>query len=194
MEHAVPLVPPAGDPNLTMIRANLDGVPDVPFRSGYGIRTMQPGDNVHWTDIWRDADPSVNIPDDMFGREFGSDWAVIGERCLLITDRENRAVGTISAWLNPAFRGQEYGRIHWVAVRPLHQGKGLAKAALSFALRKLAQWHQRCYLVTQVTRLPAIKLYLDFGFAPDVCDEHAERLWCYLRRTLNHPALASVRS
>jgi len=191
-DAAVSPGPPPGDPNLTMIRPNLDDVPDQPFGSGYGVRPMKPGDAALWTDIWRDADPGLNVPDDLFIREFGSDWTVIGERCFLITASNDRAVGTISAWHNPAFRGQDYGRIHWVAIRPSHQGKGLAKPALAFALRTLAQWHQRCYLVTQVTRLPAIKLYLDFGFKPDVCDQRQERLWCYLRHRLKHPALATL--
>ncbi|MCY3024450.1 MAG: GNAT family N-acetyltransferase, partial [Planctomycetota bacterium] len=114
-------------------------------------------------------------------------------RCFLVVDSKERAVGTISAWSNPAYRGQDYGRIHWVALRPSHQHKGLARPALAFALRRLALWHTRCYLVTQVTRLPAIKLYLDFGFQPDLSDQRLERLWCYLRDRLKHPALATLR-
>jgi len=100
--------------------------------------------------------------------------------------------GTISAWLNPSFRGGEWGRIHWVALRPSHQGRGLAKPMLAFALRTLARWHRRAYLGTQVFRLRAVKIYLDAGFQPDLSDPAKQPLWRYLRDVLQHPGLSHV--
>ncbi|MCY3024680.1 MAG: hypothetical protein NTW87_37385, partial [Planctomycetota bacterium] len=82
--------PPPGDPNLTMLRPTLDGVPDLPFPAGYRVRAMKPGDASLWTDIWRDADPDQNVADDLFSREFGSDWRIIGARCFLVVDSKER--------------------------------------------------------------------------------------------------------
>jgi hypothetical protein len=63
-----------------MLRPHLDDIPDFAFPPGYGVRPMNPGDVGLWTDIWRDADPGQNVADDLFTREFGSDWDVIAER------------------------------------------------------------------------------------------------------------------
>jgi len=95
------------------------------------------------------------------------------------------------AWYH-TFRGEEYGLIHWVAVRRAHQGKGLGKAAVSFALDELAQWHDRVLLGTQTKRLPAIKLYLDFGFEPLLDLPGAVDKWRQVAAKLKHPALDNL--
>ena len=66
---------------------------------------------------------------------------------------------------------------HWVVIRKVWQGRGLAKAMLSFTLRKLAQWHDWCYLVSHWYRLPAIRLYKKFGFEPVLDDPALARSW-----------------
>jgi ribosomal protein S18 acetylase RimI-like enzyme len=82
--------------------------------------------------------------------------------------------------------------IHWVAVRPAYQGRGLAKAAVTHVMNSLAQWHQRARLRTSSGRLAAIKIYLDFGFLPDMTQKDAPRAWRIVRAALNHPALGAL--
>jgi hypothetical protein len=53
----------------------------------------------------------------------------------------------------------------------------------------MAQWHDRCFLGTQSKRLPAINLYLDFGFLPDMDEPGAIEGWREVRAQLKHPAL-----
>jgi GNAT superfamily N-acetyltransferase len=79
-----------------------------------------------------------------------------------------------------------------VAVRPAFQGRGLGRAALSHALNRLARWHERAYLDTSTARLPAIKMYLDFGFVPDLGPPGARDAWRAVRAALPHPALAAL--
>jgi ribosomal protein S18 acetylase RimI-like enzyme len=98
----------------------------------------------------------------------------------------------ISAWYSREFRGEDHGRIHWLAVRPAYRRRGLARAALSHAMNRLAEWHDRCWLDTQAHRLPAIRLYLDFGFRPDLEPEGALEAWRRIRAALDHPGLADV--
>jgi GNAT superfamily N-acetyltransferase len=99
------------------------------------------------------------------------------------------AVATISAWYDRHFKGEEWGRVHWVATRRAYQRRGLMRAGLSHTLRTLAQWHERAMLTTQTARLPAIKLYLDFGFVPDLSTDQDCAAWRSVRENLKHPAL-----
>lgn len=179
----------AGGTNVLMLRSNLDGITDVPFPEGYGIRPMAREDVGLWTDIQRDAEPYLKITDTLFEREFGDDWEAIQWRCYIVINPKGLGIGTISAWYNADFRGARYGRIHWVALRPSCQGLGLGKAALSYSLKQLAQWHDRCYLATSTERVPAIQLYLNFGFVPDLSPPNAPAVWRELATRLKHPAL-----
>ena len=186
---ALPVAPWPHDASFLMIRLNLQDIPDVPFPAGYGLRPMTVQDIGLWTDIQRDAEPHLRITDTTFLDEFGDDLAALPWRCFLVTDPAGRGIGTISAWYCRDFRGEDYGRIHWVCLRPSAQGKGLGKAAMSQVLRIMAQWHGRCFLQTSPERLAAIKLYLDFGFLPDFIPAGARASWEHVQSQLKHPAL-----
>lgn len=181
---------PAGD-EIHMIRPHLRDIPPVPFPAGYGVRPMNAAEGSLWVDIERDAEEYLTITDDMFDREFGKDLAAVPERCFLITSPDAAAVGTTSAWYH-THRDQQYGLIHWVAVRRAFQGRGLGKAAVAFALGKLAQWHDRAMLGTQTRRIPAIGLYLSLGFQPDLPDARAVERWRKVAAHIDHPALAEL--
>ena len=74
-------------------------------------------------------------------------------------------------------------------MKPACQGLGLGKAALSYSLKQLAQWHDRCYLATSTARISAINLYLNFGFVPDLSLPDAPTAWRELSTRLKHPKL-----
>ena len=63
---------------------------------------------------------------------------------------------------------------------------------MSHALRQMAQWHDKAFLGTGTNRLPAIKLYLNFGFAPDLDGEGAREAWREVKAALDHPVLNSM--
>jgi GNAT superfamily N-acetyltransferase len=98
-------------------------------------------------------------------------------------------VGTASAWYDRRYRDGTYGMVHWIAMRPSSQGKGLGKALLAFTMRTLAQWHDKCILGTQSKRIGAINLYLKFGFVPDVSDSDSAKAWRELSKSIKHPLL-----
>ena len=145
-----------------------------------------------WTDIVRDAEEYMTISDSLFDREFGADLQSVEQRCFFIVHEGDAAVGTISAWYNHDAGWQDYGLVHWVAVRPASQGIGLGKAGLSFTLNRMAQWHERAMLRTATQRLRAVRLYLDFGFLPDMEQEGAVEIWTEVHVELGHPALERV--
>jgi len=183
---------PAGLP-VVMVRPHMRDIPQAELPSGFGIRAMRRGEAGLWMDIQRDAEPYMELTEGLFERQFGDDPAAQKWRCFFIVTDRDVAVGTISAWYSRDFMGDDYGRIHWVATRPAYQRRGLGKAGLTYAMNRLAEWHDRCYLDTATARLPAIKMYLDYGFLPYVEAAGADVAWRRVRDQLDHPALRSMK-
>ncbi len=177
---------------LIMIRPHLRDIPQAELPPGFSIRAMRPGEAGVWTDIERDAEPYLTVGDDLFYQEFGSDLPATLRRCFFIVNEKGVAVATISAWYSRDFKGQDWGRVHWVATRPAYRRRGLAKAGLSYTLNRLAEWHERACLDTSTRRIPAIKMYLDFGFVPDLDQPNAREAWRQVREALDHPALEGL--
>jgi len=175
-----------------MIRTHLRDIPQVPFPEGFSIRPMRPGEGGLWEDIWRDAQEYAPFGVGLYESEFSADPQATGYRSYMIVDAKDVAVGTISAWYHRNYHGQEVGVIHWVAVRPAYQGRGMGRAAMSYALNQLARWHTCAMLNTQTKRLAAIKVYLDFGFRPDLEHEGALEAWRELKAKLDHPGLDEI--
>ncbi len=172
-----------------MIRPHLRDISQVPFPEGFSIRAMRLDEGALWTDIERDAEPHFPIDDEAFHSEFGNYLQMTQWRSFVVTDAKGAGVGVVSAWFAREFKGEDYGMIHWIAIRQAYQGLGLGKAALSFALNQLSQWHKRAFLGTQTKRLNAIKLYLDFGFEPDLDPPGARDVWREVAARLSHPLL-----
>ena len=142
-----------------------------------------------WTDIERDAEEWESIADDLFWEQFGADPEAIPQRCHLIVNAQGVPVGTTSAWYRREWRGQEWGLVHWVAVRRAYQGLGMGKAGVAYTLQQLAQWHERALLGTESKRLRAIKMYLDFGFLPVLDEPDVLDAWREVKAALRHPVL-----
>jgi GNAT superfamily N-acetyltransferase len=178
--------------SIHMIRPHLDDIPQMDFPTGFSIRPVQIAEGLIWTDIVLGAEQWLDLSNDLFAKEFGHDLQSVPQRCFFISDEKNTPIGTISSWYRQDYRKLDYGLIHWVYIRPSYQGKGLSKPALSFALQKLALWHERALLGTQAKRLPAINLYLNFGFVPDLTEPGAREDWHLLREQLQHPVLNAL--
>lgn len=188
----MPPAPPDLSSPVVMIRASLEDIPHRSLSDGFSLRPMEPGDGASWVEIWREVENPDAIPDDLFCREFGSDWQMVGKRCFLLVDSSGNPAGTISAWYDDAFHGSEcWGRIHWIAVKREYQGKGLAAGMMSAAMETLrGLGHDRCYLVTHGFRIRAIKLYLSFGFKPEIT-ESSLPIWRSVASTLEMPSLVN---
>ena len=177
--------------SLVMIRKNLDGVPAVPLPEGYSFREFQAED----APVWADIETSVGEFSDTekalkrFSEEFGPDVEEMTHRCLFLMTGEGQAVGTMTAWYSRSFLSGDYGRVHWVAVRPELQGRGLGKALLSRGLRLMARWHNKAYLTTQTTSWVAVRMYLAFDFIPFITKVEEEEGWTLLKKQFEHPAL-----
>ena len=180
---------------VVMVREDLTDLPVYSLPAGYRLRYYRDGED----HLWGKIEIAVASFDSMdkalayFESEFGPGRDRMEARCLYLEDPNGRAIGTSTAWYNDAFNGRDYGRIHWVAIRPEYQGRGLAKPLLAASLRRIADFHDRAYLTTQTNSARAINLYLDFGFVPIETSGRCAEGWTWLASVLDHPSLAAYR-
>lgn len=176
--------------NINMLRNHLEDIPKFVLPPGYGVKWYQPGDEQLWVDIHKEAEKYVETSFDVFKREFGDDANALKQRQCYLLDTNGQAIGTTTAWFNEDYYGQPYGRVHWVAIIPGMQGKGLSKSLMSIACQRLSDLgHDRAYLSTSTARIPAINLYLKFRFVPEIRNEDDIRAWRGLQEKLGKDLL-----
>lgn len=172
--------------DIRMIRENLDDIPHFNLPSGYSIRWYQPGDENSWDRIHVLADKYSKVTPDLHEKEFGSDTQMLAERQCFLVDNKDVLIGTATAWFGDHGK-HSIGRIHWVALVPTEQSKGLAKPLLTTVCKRLNNLgHSKAYLTTQTVRIPAINLYLKFGFVPSIISERDRQIWRRLQEHLKY--------
>lgn len=165
------------DPSITMIRESLDAIPQFDLPAPLSFRWYRPGDAEAWLDIHREADLHNDITPALYERSFGTDADELARRQCFMTDGEGRAIGTGTAWFGE-LEGERMGRVHWIAIRPEMQGRGLSRPLLSAVLTRMKELgHERAYLTTRSYRHAAISTYRSFGFRPYVRGETDAAAW-----------------
>jgi GNAT superfamily N-acetyltransferase len=168
-----------------MVRQSLENLSVLPVPEGFTLRWYEPGFEEHWLAIHLAAEKEIPITPELFIRRFGSDPAMLAARqCYLFSD-QGIPVGTVTGWLDSTFEGVPHARVHFLAVAPKWQGKGLAKVLMSSILQRIKELgHSRAYLATSSNRLHAIRLYLHFGFMPlaKIAEEQAR--WQQILRAI----------
>ena len=165
-----------------MVRPHLNDILEFSLPPGFSLRFYQAGDEENWFRIQSEADLHSDISRQLFVKDFGSNLDLLRERQFFLLDDKENPIGTATAWFNHNFEGASYGRIHWVAIIPLFQGRGLAKPLMSAVCQRLKELgHERAYLSTAIERLPAIKLYLRFGFLPLIRNHKETQAWEKIR-------------
>ena len=180
--------------HLTMELADVASVQAPGIPAGFGISRYRPGAETDWARIERAAG---EFPDEAkalahFGSEFGAHSAQMQERCLFLHGPDGIAIGTATAW-HGEHGGSVIGRLHWVAIVPAFQRRGLSKPLVAAALALMRRWHDRAYLTTQTTSWVAVKVYLDFGFTPVHDRPDSREAWTLMARVLGDPALGEAR-
>lgn len=144
-----------------MRRSHLDNWPQYALPNGFSIRAYQSGDARHWQSIHKRADKFNQFDETTFTTWFGNDEAVLRARQKFLIAPDGEVIGTATAW----FDDTATGRVHWVAIVPEYQGRGLSRPLLwviGQTLRELG--HSRAVLTTSNLRPVAISLYQKFGF------------------------------
>ena len=105
-------------------------------------------------------------------------------RMLFIQDENGEKIATGSAWWHYSSENH-YPQLHWIAVKPAHQQKGLGKAIAFEALRRLIEIEGDIEIIleTQTWSYRAIGIYLSAGFEivtdgsyPDCKNEYEKAL------------------
>ncbi|HVM49017.1 MAG TPA: GNAT family N-acetyltransferase [Candidatus Acidoferrum sp.] len=166
---------------ILMWRENLEDVPEFGVPAGFGLRWHCPGDEAAWLRIDRLANPGDGTPPDLFDRVFGADLGLLARRQCYLLDGHGEPVGTATAWFDDDFEGARVGRIHYVAVVPEYQGRGLSRPLMTAVCGRLRELGHCCaYLATATHRIRAINLYRRFGFKPLIRNEAEADAWAGL--------------
>lgn len=176
-----------------MVRPTLTDLPAVEMPEGFGLRPIRADEGEAWVEIIRASEQFFEVKDELWERQFGFDLPEALRRVFFVTDETGLAVATAAAWYGAEEWGREWGRVHWVAVRPSHQGRGLGRTVLVHSLQLLAErGHDRAYLATSTARIPALNLYLNTGFLPHVATEADRVAWRGVSEVIQHSSLATL--
>lgn len=106
-------------------------------------------------------------------------------RCCLVPDGlmltigpDGTPVAAASAEINTKALWPHNGTLGWVAADPAHRGRGLGKATVAAAMRRLLQYGFRTlWLSTDDWREPALAIYLKLGWQPLLADDDHRERW-----------------
>lgn len=174
IDHSVPYTA------VVMIRENPENVPDCRLPEGYRFAAFTPEDEENWVRLQAEV-THVESPEQgraIFREEFLQapegvpceacpGYADVVKRTVLVKDPAGNLAGVAALWTGNTF-GEVWQRVHWVAVHPDHQGKGIAKCMLARMLllcRELG-WDGPVYLTTQTKTYRAVRVYAQMGFRP----------------------------
>lgn len=140
--------------------------PSLP--EGFHFEFYQPGDELDWatieTAVLEFEKESQAV--DYFKKKFSPYSTELKQRMLFVVTSSGEKVGTCTAWWKEVPNGTRYPLVHWVAVKPGYQGRGLARAMMNYTLILLKKLESTspAYLHTQTWSHVAIRFYQQLGF------------------------------
>ena len=141
------------------------------------LRPFCEGEGPLWVEIQDSTGMYRSVSQHTFERDFGTSPSDREARIFFV-ERDRRTVATGAAWHPESGFSADWGRLHWIAVRPEFQragiGRGLTLALLE-QLRVLG--HSHAYLTTGSQNRAAIQLYRSVGFTPFLRSEEERQFW-----------------
>lgn len=161
--------------NISMLRPHLHDVPEPHPLQGCTLRPLKREDEPQLASLL-----SLVFEEAWDERRVASTLTRAADvRAVYGIVQHGELVATASSQVRPE-RDPAAGFIHWVATHPGHRSRGLAAALLVRLLEDFSARKYTCArLVTQPERIPAIKLYLSFGFIPryEVGGTDHQKIW-----------------
>lgn len=168
-------------PQLVMLRATLEDIPEPELPEDYSFRCFAEGDEVALEEVFRQCfDRGWNR--DRIVKTFIEHHLWSPQRMMVLCHGDS-ATGTATAWEGAKYPG--HAMLHYVAVLPEHAGKGLGFALVARTLQLMRSFGYRdAWLSTDDWRLPAIVVYLQLGFQPVFDHESHRDRWEIIRHKL----------
>ena len=171
---------------LRMVRHDLENLPMFQCPDNYHIRTYRKGDEAHWALIMDKAfvDRGRTVQD-TYDNVINQPNFDPNGFCFVV--HKNIPIGTACGW-NRSTDGKQVGYIDMLAVLPEHTGHKLGKWLTLFLLYYFRTQHATSVMLdTDDFRLPAIKNYLNLGFAPMYLRENHAQRWQNIFEELGSP-------
>ena len=161
---------------LRMVRPDLDNLPKLELPLGYGMRTYQKGDEVHWANIISDSFGGKQRTAEDTRNEITGQERFVPDGFYFAT-HDGTPVGTACAWRQTVDE-TEVGYVHMVGVASAHTGHKLGKWVSLAVLIYFREHGFRCAMLdTDDFRIPAIKTYLNLGFVPVYIEDGQPKRW-----------------
>ena len=115
-------------------------VPEPALPDGYAFRTYLPGDEKNWARITTIVDEfsCEQNAENAFRKQFMQDEDALRKRLSFVIAPDGNAIATSMAW-NFDENDRHFGRVHWICTDPAHQGKGIGRAIVAWAIRRIAR-------------------------------------------------------
>ncbi len=146
------------DGNLFMWCEKPDSSAFTAVPEGFGCIPFTPDRREEWISLqWARGKEDPAYLRNVYDNTYAPGESLFPKRWILLTD-QGKMVASCQLW--EAYPG--YETIHWLAVDPVYEGRGLGRAVLSAVLKGI---DGPVWLHTQPASYRALKLYTDFGFA-----------------------------
>ena len=151
--------------SILLVRRDLEGLPPPVPPPGFAVRTYREGDASVWTGIIGEAFPEFEWDEAKFEARFLQKPQFVQDRLFFVTrDPDDCPVGTAMAWVEDP-KALDSGCVHWVAVLPSHQRRGIGRFLTLKVLEKFkALGLPKAHLWTERYRDGAIRMYEQLGF------------------------------
>lgn len=174
IDHAVPYT------GVVMVRENAENIPAFVLPEGYRFAPFTPADEEKWIRLQAEVThvQSIEQGKKIFREEFLQapedipcedcpGYTDVVKRTVQVKDMQDNLAGVATLWIGDTF-GEVWQRVHWVAVHPAHQGKGLAKCMVARMLRLYTELgcESPIYLTSQTKSYRAVRIYRQMGFVP----------------------------
>jgi len=161
IDNSIPYIP------VVMRREPGLALPAWPLPEGFSYQMYQPGLEKDWARIEAAAGEFECEMEALlyYQKAFLPYSEELPRRCIFIKAPDGELVGTATAWWD--YNGQRrHPLVHFVAVKPNYQGKGLGKAITAEVIRLMdaVDGDSVFFLCTQTTSHKAIRIYERAGF------------------------------
>lgn len=142
-------------------------ISDSLLPKGFSFRFFEEGDEEHWARIETSVSEfdTESSAKNYFEKEYLLNIQELKRRCIFVLSPDGLPIATAMAWFSNSNLG--YQRVlHWVAVCPEYQGRGLGKAVVQKAICIFNEvdYGKDVLLHTQTWSHMAVRLYYAMGF------------------------------